>query len=234
MTEPYVTDEEWLTRKVASISWNMKEPSYAAQLKSRQPNTPRSFVHAPGERPCFANRLPAELLLKVFCYLPWDRDCLATNKLPWNWVDITRVCTLWRDTVYLSAEFWTRIPLQTVRTVARALQVSGGMPLRLFADFKIPWKPRDALALALASLPRITELSITGTTILSCDWYHVARCLSARPATNLRRLTMHFADDLGDGYGDFPGYTIFNCSPAPVLQELELRGFALPWVDECF
>ncbi|VDB84980.1 unnamed protein product [Peniophora sp. CBMAI 1063] len=234
MSEPYVSDDDWLTRHVASISWNMKTPSYTAQLKAKRSTNHCQMSESPvGQRACFVNNLPAELLIKIFCYLPWDRDNLAENGLLWNWVDITRVCRLWQETAYLSAEFWSRVPLQSAHTVARSLQLAGDVPLRLFADFKKPWKTKDALALALAHLPRIIELSITGTTVLSSGWWYVARCLCARKATNLRCLTMQF-DGHGGGYGDFPGFSLFNCVPAPTLQSLELSGFALPWAEECW
>lgn len=132
---------------------------------------------------------------------PDDSQCIAglrfvrgcatfCHEVPWNWLEVNRVCKRWRDVAHSSHEFWSRIPLQSLRATVRSLQCSGTFPLRLIAHFNSPWQARNCLKHSLEQLHRISEISLTGKTIYTCSWEDVGEWLCS-PAPALQRLCLN-------------------------------------------
>ncbi|KZV72194.1 hypothetical protein PENSPDRAFT_751102 [Peniophora sp. CONT] len=150
------------------------------------------------------------------------------HRLPWNWLEVTRVCKRWQDATHASAQFWSRIPLQTHYALSQALQRSGSLPLRLIARFIDEWQVRTRLGQSLQQLHRISEISLTGQTIDNCGWGHVEKWLRS-PAPELRRLCLESPED--DCQLD--SYHLFGDHLPQKLREVELCGFVLPEVRGC-
>ncbi|KZV72195.1 hypothetical protein PENSPDRAFT_683893 [Peniophora sp. CONT] len=149
------------------------------------------------------------------------------HSMPWNWLEVTRVCKLWHCAAHSSAEFWSRIPLQTKDALSRSLQLSGALPLRLIVHFDRRWQVYDSLKRSFEQLHRIGEISLTGQTLYTCDWDNVSAWL-CKPAPNLRRLHLSTYNLYDRFHSD-----LFGNQKPPKLQEVELIGFRVPKIHHC-
>ncbi|VDB88648.1 unnamed protein product [Peniophora sp. CBMAI 1063] len=189
--------------------------------KARTDDGNNDKVWPPAEYPVFGDSLCiAELRFHNGC-----REFCST--LPWNWLEVTRVCKRWRDAAHSSPAFWSRIPLQNPMIAWRSIGLSGTLPLSLIAHFATKWQVRRTLDQALRLLHRTNEVSLTGQVINSVEWDYIASWLCS-PAPELQRL--HLESYAIGGYRQIDGHRLFACRAPPNLREVQLRGFLMPQV----
>ncbi|KZV72193.1 hypothetical protein PENSPDRAFT_751101 [Peniophora sp. CONT] len=162
--------------------------------------------------------------------LRFHRGCkLFCHAMQWNWLEVTRVCKIWHCAAHSSAEFWSRVPLQTADAYSRCLKLAGSFPLRLHAQFDNRWKVNRCLQDCLGlELHRISEISLSWKTLVNDVWSMEVEKYLRNQAPELRRLCLH-----ASRHCMMIGRRLFSGVPPPKLQELKLEDFQLPKIDHC-
>jgi hypothetical protein len=95
---------------------------------------PPSPAQTPSLPPCLVNKLPPELLARIFSYfLPaswrqWKRQTLS------SFIQLTHVCSAWRSAALSHRALWTLLPGTNVDTTHLLLTRSQGTPLRVIMN----------------------------------------------------------------------------------------------------
>lgn len=191
------------------------------------------------ERP--PTNLPPELLERIFqlharaCREP-DIDAKrlscssATN--PYAWIIVTHVCRYWRDVALGSALLWSHIVLtRNVDCIKAFLARSQQAPLTVIQPQSNPGcfgervMPVAPMRLVLAEMNRICALE------LYMKWWifdDMAEYL-AKPATNLKSLTLSTPHGLYDSGVVQPVVHIDHKNQEPTLESLSLCAYGFPW-----
>ncbi|VDB88646.1 unnamed protein product [Peniophora sp. CBMAI 1063] len=161
--------------------------------------------------------------------LRFERVCEThCHSIAWNWLEVTRVCKTWHRAAHSSAEFWSRVPLQTSDALSRSLELSGVVPLRLHVVFDENWKAQQRLTTFLDSqLYRIGELFVSWTSPRESRWPEIGDHLRSE-APQLRSLRLHTQIHCAAW-----AHGLLGDTPPPNLQEVELIGVSLPKVAGC-
>lgn len=172
------------------------------------------------------NKLPEELLLKVFRYYidVWARavDTLPLAYLDPNvkvpgyhgWLQITHVCRRWRDVALRHSNLWAEIKLCRLETVEAFLERSGKVPLSIYVP-----SYRDHAQLAETMRARVLKEShrIEDFHVESVGDAHRVRVYECEGFPILKRLML----SIGNGQGTaVPSYLLKN-GPPPRLEWLQ-------------
>ncbi|VDB88647.1 unnamed protein product [Peniophora sp. CBMAI 1063] len=150
------------------------------------------------------------------------------HTMPWNWLEVTRVCKTWYHAVRSSAEFCARVPVQTQDALSGSLQRAGAIPIRVHAVFDDHWKaPRRLASLLERELHRIGEIFVSWKTIKANERFDVTSSLR-KEAPMLRSLRLCFSF-----YHAMWPQSFFCGVPPQNIRDVELDSVRLPRISSC-
>ncbi|KZV59856.1 hypothetical protein PENSPDRAFT_760297 [Peniophora sp. CONT] len=193
------------------------------------------------------DRLPVELLCRVFCWLPHfdDEDSGVTlNTRTPTWVPVLHVCSLWRVIAMECKELWSCLPLGHPEWTKIALRLSDPLAIairipgeEIFAHFDddTPIEHRlmkDAFALVVNHLPRVWHLDVKMSRPESSDeddgeahtdYLRAREMLAPLRNTHMERLTSFHCARVDLRAGSF-----FDESWTSHVRHLTLTGCTMP------
>ena len=100
-------------------------------------NSALSNLDIQGDSVCFISRLPRETLEAIFirgaCDY-WSEDEGLVVSTPPSWVNVSYVCSHWRDVALNCATLWSYLFIMSSRWTEELLSRSKRAPLKLYAN----------------------------------------------------------------------------------------------------
>ncbi|KZV59494.1 hypothetical protein PENSPDRAFT_695083 [Peniophora sp. CONT] len=195
----------------------------------------------------YIDRLPIELLCRIFCWLPRfdDEDSgVSINARTPTWVPVLHVCSSWRVIATECKELWSWIPLGHPKWTEIALRLSDPLLIavripgeyifaRLVDDTPVVHRLlKDAFALVINHLPRVWHLDLTMSRHESSDEVdgeaHAEYVCAREMLAPLRNARMNQLVGFRCSRADLRVGSFFDDTWASHIRHLNLSGCIMP------
>ncbi|KAJ3522642.1 hypothetical protein NMY22_g11799 [Coprinellus aureogranulatus] len=192
-------------------------------------------IRARGNTLSLPNRLPAELLTRIFVMLAEEMAKGWDDTKHLEWIRICHVCVHWRSVALAHAPLWSRISFAPPELMKLLLSRSKGALLDIaistrqlkLSENSNASSVRECLAEIMAQTTRMRSVDIEISSSASRD-YHFKDLLSRASgcAPVLRELTLSDCKTRLE-YGEIPSQFLQRGTPA--LRILKLEQINMPW-----